>query len=328
MLPDIGRLLDLCRRIGTRADYFQGGGGNVSVKIGDDMWIKASGRRIDDTSAESDLARVSYLPIKDFYQTLRPSIDTADLIATNGEIVSSNTKTEAGDALRLRPSMEVGFHSLLDKFVIHSHSVYANILNCAVEGADIITDLFPKALIVPYELPGAPLTRAIMRHMNDRRSAVIFLANHGLIVSSDDGDIVSELHETVNERLRQRLGIQEQYPVVTINRTASGTFESASAFLKETVSLMHLKDVSTTLLFPDQAVYMDKLHYNEDTNGSTHLRYSDDKVDALAQEETLVAWVYIVRQIDRLGFTLKPLSESDRSMIIGLESEKYRKSVR
>ena len=51
-----------------------------------------------------------------------------------------------------RPSIETGFHSYLGKFVIHTHSVFTNILNCSVEGKDQIKKLFPEAILIKSRL--------------------------------------------------------------------------------------------------------------------------------------------------------------------------------
>ena len=38
----------------------------------------------------------------------------------------------------LRPSVEAGFHSLLKKYVLHSHCVWVNIAACAEGGQEVI----------------------------------------------------------------------------------------------------------------------------------------------------------------------------------------------
>jgi len=40
-----------------------------------------------------------------------------------------------------RPSVEVGFHSFLSRCVIHTHSVYANLLCCSEEGRGIADEI-------------------------------------------------------------------------------------------------------------------------------------------------------------------------------------------
>lgn len=304
--------IDTCRSLGSRADYFQGGGGNVSLKVSESlMKIKASGFRISDITADQSLATVSYPSIKAFFENERDLKDHATLIEANRMVVEANTKH---DSANLRPSMEVGFHSLLGKCVIHSHSVYANILNCSKEGRGIILDLFPQALIIPYVLPGAPLTASIKDALRMDNS-IIFLINHGLVISADSVEEASLLHESVNTKIRTALEITAPYPTVKIIERDNSSYESASPYLKEV--LLSIEKVEDTLLFPDQAVYLDNIAYNEGSSKEAKIhvspeviRYFASKNMALAYEETLVAWAYIVHEAKRSGYTLQTLSSN------------------
>ena len=69
----------------------------------------------------------------------------------------------------LRPSIETGFHSLLKKYVIHSHSVYSNILACSKSFEDLTMNLFKKDkfIIIPYFAPGTILTRNILKEYHN-----------------------------------------------------------------------------------------------------------------------------------------------------------------
>ena len=66
---------------------------------------------------------------------------------------------------QLRPSVEAGFHSILDTYVAHSHSVYANLAACSEELQDIVKKALADADYtwgwVPYVDPGARLTFSI-----------------------------------------------------------------------------------------------------------------------------------------------------------------------
>lgn len=332
MPPEINELFDICRQLGPRADYFQGGGGNISVKVDEMMYIKASGRRIDSVTSEGGLAKVLHSPIKEFYEGLDQKVDTTELITMNSEIVLKNTINGLGGTAVTKPSMEVGFHSLLGKFVIHSHSVYANILNCTEDGDEVLRKMFPGIVIIPYELPGAPLTVALSQKVNAGSTASIFLTNHGLIVSAENGSAAHQLHEAINAKLRQQLDITTPYPKVKVRKGRDGIYESGSVYLFNLESELRETSIDDNLLFPDQAVYMNKVTYNNKVQGDINfcngkIRYSDNLTDALAREETLIAWVYITRQAKRLGLRLRPLSTADKYAISGLESEKYRKNV-
>jgi rhamnose utilization protein RhaD (predicted bifunctional aldolase and dehydrogenase) len=65
----------------------------------------------------------------------------------------------------LRPSVEAGFHSVLKRYVIHTHPVYANILCCSHNGRELMDEIFKKESFavawVPYINPGFSLTLRI-----------------------------------------------------------------------------------------------------------------------------------------------------------------------
>ena len=61
--------------------------------------------------------------------------------------VSKNSVVAIDGMATLRPSVEVGFHAILKKYVIHTHSVYANIITCSMEGEALAEKLFKDSII-------------------------------------------------------------------------------------------------------------------------------------------------------------------------------------
>ena len=111
---------------GTRSDYVQGGGGNTSVKLeGGLMCIKASGYCLKDIRADKAYAVMDYEALRAFYYGNEPQ-NLEDVEKQGSACAKENVKQIEGlDALR--PSVEAGFHSILKTFVLHTHSVYANL---------------------------------------------------------------------------------------------------------------------------------------------------------------------------------------------------------
>jgi hypothetical protein len=82
--------------------------------------------------------------------------------------------------------METGFHSIIqDQFVIHSHSVYALILCCSKQGQKILKEIFPQSIWINYCNPGLGLTYEISKKLAKEKSPIIFLQNHGLIITAN-----------------------------------------------------------------------------------------------------------------------------------------------
>ena len=165
-LADYARL---SQGAGARRDYVQGGGGNTSVKLDDRlMAVKASGFCLSDVKPDSAYAVMDYSAIRAFYRG-HEATDFADAEKAGSDEAKANTVSVEGLAA-LRPSVEAGFHSLLGTFVIHSHSVYANLACCAMEMKQALTEALAGADfswgMVPYIDPGARLSFAIRDEMD------------------------------------------------------------------------------------------------------------------------------------------------------------------
>ena len=173
----LDNLINMSHEIGNEIAYVQGGGGNTSVKLDTmKMAIKASGIALKDMSAEQGFSVVDYQKVNKYHCSPDSSEDRYSESITNFAIDSS-----------AKPSIETGFHALLGEYVIHSHSVFLNVLLCAKEGKDLILEHFPESIWVDYFTPGKDLTLAIKNSLNGREDSfegLIFLENHGIIVSA------------------------------------------------------------------------------------------------------------------------------------------------
>ena len=135
-------MIEISQYAGNRADYTQGGGGNTSVKNFDNgtMLIKASGYRLVDINENTAFVAVDKNKIESYYNSVDLSVEK-DYEKESAE-VSKNSVVEISGMATLRPSVEVGFHAILKKYVIHTHSVYANLLTCSQEGEALAEKLF------------------------------------------------------------------------------------------------------------------------------------------------------------------------------------------
>ena len=334
-LTDYARL---SQGAGARRDYVQGGGGNTSVKLDDHlMAVKASGFCLSDVKPDSAYAVMDYSAIRAFYRGHEAS-DFEDAEKAGSEEAKANTIAVEGLAA-LRPSVEAGFHSLLGTFVIHSHSVYANLACCAVEMKQALAEALAGVDfswgMVPYIDPGARLSFAIRDEM-DRMAretgkipTVLFMQNHGLIVHEETADAALMLHDAVNARLAAHFGVaadaflQMDLEAYLENRLRARSYD-ASFFVD-------------TPLYPDQMVFfVGTLGFGagEAEEGSARLDLSTGELSfgipaaqARVITETLAAVLFIQEQIERKGYTLSTMGEQAKRFIANWESEKYRKSL-
>lgn len=346
------RLADFSRMsktAGARADYVQGGGGNTSVKLdGGLMAIKASGFCLKDIEPNRAYAVLDCAALQKFYHETDPKT-LADVEKAGSEQAKAATKTIEGlDALR--PSVEAGFHSILKTFVLHTHSVYANLACCAVDCRDIAEKAFAGADyswgMVPYTDPGANLTFAIRDEMarvekeTGKVPSVILMQNHGIIAHDDDPDRCLQIHADANGRLAAQFGITgDSFPAVSIRETEPGLYEAVCPYLTD--ALKSGKYTEKLLLeqplYPDQMVFligtfsMDKTEVEDgqcvadSKTGAVKMRMDAGKAQVLA--ETLTAVTFVMEHIQAAGHPLSTMGEAAKHFIANWESEKYRKSL-
>jgi len=203
-------LISLSRYFG-KPGYVIAGGGNTSYKRGDKMWIKASGiplAGIDKKGfvclSRSELQKISTNNYSD------------DHVVREKQIKDDLLKARTGDTNR-RPSVETSLHNLIDfPWVVHTHPTSINALLCS-EGAEYLTqELFGSdVLFLNYVNPGYELFKYAERKIkgysdiNGRQPGIIFLRNHGLIVSGySPEDICSKtsvLIQAVEKKIKSGL---------------------------------------------------------------------------------------------------------------------------
>jgi rhamnose utilization protein RhaD (predicted bifunctional aldolase and dehydrogenase) len=160
MDPKLVEITEHARRIGSRPDYVQGGGGNVSIKLNaNTMAIKASGYRLEDIYPEDGIVTLDHTKLEKFFKT-KTLTDDLDLLIKENESVVSESIFDTNNT-DLKPSIETGFHAILGESVIHTHSVYVNTLTCTKEGQELLSSLFPESIYIPYKTPGVALTLTI-----------------------------------------------------------------------------------------------------------------------------------------------------------------------
>lgn len=216
-LPDesqaIEQLVHLCRESGQRLDLVQGGGGNASVKTREGhMLIKASGQAMCDVNAEQGITCVDHRQIRRDIQQLDPNgLDREERQQQANTILS-----EATLAKQSRPSIETYLHALLSTYTLHTHSVSAIAAASRPDWQEFLEELFPTfTLLVSYGTPGIDLALLLRQGLRELplvggSPQVIFLQNHGLIVSCTRFEEAMDLTYTVTDKLANALNMDLQ----------------------------------------------------------------------------------------------------------------------
>ncbi len=183
-------LARLSSRVGRDIRLVQGGGGNTSVKIGDTLWVKASGTWLSLAKEEA-----IFLPL--------PLAAIRQRIAA-GEADNLTDLVPAGS--NLRPSIETTMHAVFpQRVVVHTHSVNALAWAVRRDGAQAMRDRMEglRWAWIPYARPGPELCLAIMERQwdSDRNIQVAVLANHGVVIAAETFGEAEELLADVERRL-------------------------------------------------------------------------------------------------------------------------------
>jgi ribulose-5-phosphate 4-epimerase/fuculose-1-phosphate aldolase len=335
----------ISKAVGIPVDYTQGGGGNTSVKLdGQFMAVKASGCKLKQITPVEGYVIIDYKKIKEYYDQVDLSRD-ADFEKESADMAKQSVQ-QAPWLKAMRPSVEAGFHSVLKKVVIHTHAVYANILTCVENGRELVDKIFSgkayETAWIPYINPGFCLTLKIQEAVREctartgKAPEVIFMENHGLIVTGDDCEKTVKLHEEVNETIKAYLQITEEFPAFELFHVDDSTVISKTAYIRDFIRSGGMKPgfFDEVVLYPDQFVYLNgavafnslenKLNIITETGEAI---YKTGAAEAQTMEETLLACVYVVNEIRKRNLPLKTMTEKDIDFIRNWESEAYRKSL-
>jgi rhamnose utilization protein RhaD (predicted bifunctional aldolase and dehydrogenase) len=185
--------LKYSEEIGLDNSMVQAAGGNTSIKIGDDMWVKASGKWLINSISEEIMVPISIAKIKDVLQ--KDNCNDTDIVNCINRELSSN---------EFRPSVEAPMHAILDfKYVFHTHDLNVNALTVQ-KNSQL---MFEKALnglnwkFIPYIKPGIELCRQLVK-LKSKDDNVFILENHGLIICGQDLNEIKNLNNEIRRRLK------------------------------------------------------------------------------------------------------------------------------
>ncbi len=188
----------------------QGAGGNTSIKSGDILFIKPSGKRIGEIQEKGHLSQVKTEDLKSKLFQLFNNKEPSTF-----EVQYKTSLEEATIKNSVRPSMECGFHACLSgEFVFHFHSVIAiGMAEIAAEKKESKNNLFKdwyeknwqanfgKYTVIEPCLPGFELSRAIAESPEETK--IYFLKNHGVVLNFNDESFLNDYLKFEEEAMKQ-----------------------------------------------------------------------------------------------------------------------------
>jgi len=175
---NLNKFVEICKYCGMRFDLVQAGGGNISFKNRNLLFIKESGIGLSDVSTKN-----GYVIIKD------------------GDMLSISKGKRA--------SIETHMHKYMYKYVIHLHPIQVNMIGICENGKEVLNKLFPNSLVIDYVRPGEDLGKMIAGLWN--RENIIFLLNHGIIITTDNFDEIIMLIENVIMICEKYLDVEKRF---------------------------------------------------------------------------------------------------------------------
>jgi len=266
-MTPLEQFIEMSRYAGERFDMVQAGGGNASIKLDEKtMLIKASGGLLSETEPGRGYVKVDYREVLAIMGS--PIATRTRERGKRDELLARRVK-EAVLYSAGRPSIELFLHALLDKFTLHVHPIAVNALACRREWESELRGLADEALFVQYRTPGIELALGLKSSMNrfidrhGKKPEVIFLQNHGLIVTSGKYKTLAPAVERVLVKAERRAGIDlGAYRQVTriSNLIQRATGWRPSVLLSEDRVLAMLRSAHRKLFFlkpftPDMRVY-------------------------------------------------------------------------
>lgn len=236
MQSEVKKLIEICRSIGNQVPLWtQGTGGNVSVKIDDELWIKASGARLSQVSEHLGLACLKMNPAKLQFSQYIKNPDQYE--AAYSDYLKTQSHKPWGKA-----SMESSFHVLLPKkWVFHFHSVVSLLMwnkRHELEAKDWWSSNISPSKIgwISKSRPGLALTASMTPYAS---CDILLLESHGIVLQSDSVEILSQWRK-IEDLFCLEYGLQE------ISDARSLSFNDLAA---------KIKPVPHRTLYPDAAVF-------------------------------------------------------------------------
>jgi HAD superfamily hydrolase (TIGR01549 family) len=243
---ELNRLKHISKYCGERFDLVQAGGGNTSVKINNLMFIKASGYNLTNIDENN-----GYVVMNN--ETLLNDIN-------NNAIKEVTEYNFIGNK---RGSIETFMHSILKKYTIHLHPIQVNRILVTKEANSIIKEIYPDSLVIDYFTPGIKVCNEIKKIYDGEK--VIFLINHGIIITSDNYDELYKILEEVLCKFEIYQNINYQYEKYKntnkISTCVNNTFKTNNvSYLCEDATIKQylynkIELFKESITFPDFLIY-------------------------------------------------------------------------
>ncbi len=219
-MQDLDELLAMAREAGSRPDWAQAAGGNLSVKSGEKIYIKASGCRLSEMDMQKGWVALDLKAARAVLDDTRydrlPHAKQQDL-AGQDMLKAVLPESPVG-----RPSLEAGFHLLGKRVCLHLHVVELLAGASLANGREWFSRTFAKSGLswawVDYRPPGQALARLVASALGSvsPEPDLVIMKNHGVIAYADNAsqalDLIRRAQEACSAALGSLDGMEEALP--------------------------------------------------------------------------------------------------------------------
>ena len=296
--------------IGKNILYVQGSGGNTSIKIQNKLFIKASGFELKDAYNKNIFVNVDYKKV-------------IEGINSNKKDLLTNTWENSG---KLRPSIETSLHALMPyKYVMHLHCI--NSLSWLVQKDFRI---------------------AIKKTLSCKINKILLLANHGIVVSDDNLEMLLKNLERISSNLFQKVSNIKKANFSYLEEISEGTpFRTIKCSISNQIALSKyaINYSIGGFMFPDQVIFLSNgfkiINSKEDIQEIYKSKKDKDLLPILIipnqgilvprslSNKTELILKTLAMIINRIPpkMTINYLSEKEVIKLSKMESEIYRKNL-
>jgi FMN phosphatase YigB (HAD superfamily)/ribulose-5-phosphate 4-epimerase/fuculose-1-phosphate aldolase len=295
---DLKDFLDISNYVGERFDLVQAGGGNTSFKTNKLMFIKSSGCCLSSMDINKNYVGLNYQYIVKEIKKIN-STDKKTRELQGKKIVDSNIIF----LKNFKPSIETTLHCLTQKYTIHLHPIQFNCISSLDNCNDILEKYFENYRLIDYFTPGIDVTLELLKKYNNEN--IIFMKNHGLVVTANTIDEIKELLSNIINKLEEELKLDySKYHIVNYisenlqmtSKQKCITYLSHNNNIQDFIKNKYEEDLNKYFksFFPDKVVYC----------GSHYIYYKMDdglenKIKNYIEKYLEIPKIFIMKQTEK-----------------------------
>jgi len=316
-----------CEKVGNNRFLTQAAGGNVSLKVGNSIYVKASGTWLAHANKQNIFAKLDY-------ELIKSRIENRILSIPEAAIEDKSSK----------PSIETLMHVIMPKsIVVHLHAITPLAILVRKDADRILKEIFRDRkdfAFIEYIRPGEDLARAFINLEDINNIRIIFLKNHGIVINADSLEEIESLLNEVTTSISHFLSSRTKTSLVLKRYEISGYQQMDMLGLEHffTVKENFFKIQKKWALTPDQLVFLGNTPFfvNSIIDAKKTINAASPKFIFVyehglffksdinqTEHAQLVCFMDILSMQDELD-NLETLCDAQINELIEMESEKYR----